>query len=81
MGYLPGDPWAICDRCGFKYRISQTRKEYKTGLRVCDKCYDPPNPLDDPPRISTNRSFVRDARPEPEDVFREESDLLTPDDF
>lgn len=37
MGVMKG--WSICDRCSFKYRRSQMRKE-ATGFVVCDSCYD-----------------------------------------
>ena len=33
------DGWTICDRCSFKYRRRQMRKE-ATGFVVCQKCYD-----------------------------------------
>ena len=39
-GYIPGDYWAICDRCGFEYRNSRLVTEEWTGLRVCRKCED-----------------------------------------
>ncbi len=31
--------WTICDRCGFKYRRYQVRKE-ATNFVVCAACYD-----------------------------------------
>lgn len=33
------DHWSICDRCGFKYRRRQLRKE-ANNLVVCLSCYD-----------------------------------------
>lgn len=41
---------AICDRCGFKYKSGQLRKEW-TGLMVCygtetNGCWEPRHPLD-----------------------------------
>ena len=51
--YRAGDPWAICDLCGFKRRFSDLRTEW-TGAKVCyDKCFEPRHPQD----------FVR-SRPE-----------------
>lgn len=35
-----GPPYGECQRCGFKYRLTQLRKEW-TGLRVCKPCLDP----------------------------------------
>ena len=29
---------AICDRCGFKKKLHDLRKEW-TGLKVCDACF------------------------------------------
>ena len=45
MTYVPefGTPASICDRCGFKYRLTQLRKEW-TGLMVCNPCYDIKHP-------------------------------------
>lgn len=44
--YIPGDWWVICERCGFKYRQSQMKKEW-TGLLVCAKnCWEPRHPQD-----------------------------------
>lgn len=48
--YLQGSWNAQCDRCGFKYKESQLRKEW-TGLRVCsgegtNDCWEPRNEQD-----------------------------------
>lgn len=44
--YIPGDWWVICERCGFRYRKSEMRKEW-TGLLVCAKnCWEPRHPQD-----------------------------------
>jgi len=43
--YIPGDYYVICDRCGFKKRVSQTRKEWN-GLLVCTDCWEPRHPQD-----------------------------------
>jgi hypothetical protein len=34
---------AHCDRCGFKYKLLELRKEW-TGLKVCDSCFEPKHP-------------------------------------
>ena len=49
---------AVCDRCGFDYRLSQLRKEW-TGLMVCDgpgtsQCWERRHPQD----------FVRSVPPD-----------------
>lgn len=48
MSYSPGATKAICDRCGFEYRLSELRKEW-TGLMVCRADFDP-RPRDYTPR-------------------------------
>ncbi len=41
--YFAAGQWnAICDRCGFKKKSGQLRKEW-TGLRVCSECWEPRN--------------------------------------
>ncbi len=71
---MSGGAWAICDRCGFKYRHRQLRKEW-TNLLVCSPCFDP-RPADTrPPSIRPEGLPIRDARPEPEPVYREEGEL------
>lgn len=42
---LVGSWNAVCDRCGFKYKAGELRKEWD-GLMVCDKCWEPRNPQD-----------------------------------
>lgn len=43
-GFLPGNRWAVCDRCGFDRRLSDVATEW-TGLVVCrDTCLDVRNP-------------------------------------
>ena len=34
---------ALCDRCGFRYKLLELRKEW-TGLKVCDSCFEPKHP-------------------------------------
>lgn len=38
-----GDWNAICDNCGFKFKASQLRKDWK-NLEVCAACYEPKHP-------------------------------------
>lgn len=66
-------PWGICDRCGFKVRHRKLRKEW-TGLLVCGPCWDPRPPQTKPPKIVPEGLPVRDARPDPDEVFRDPSD-------
>jgi hypothetical protein len=66
--------WAICDRCGFKFRHNQLRKEW-TGNLVCRPCWDPRPADTKPPKVGPEGLPVRDARPEPEPVFRDPGDM------
>ena len=45
MGYIPGDFWRICDRCGGQFRQSATRMTWDK-LMVCNSCWEPRNPQD-----------------------------------
>lgn len=60
---------AICDRCGFKYKAFQLRKEW-TGLMVCKECWEPRHPQE-LLRIPKDDQKVPWTRPEPADVFIE----------
>jgi hypothetical protein len=73
-----GDPAAICDRCGFKYRHSQLRLEW-TGLMVCsgpdtNGCWEPRHPQDFVRGVKDQQSFPN-PRPEPADVFLEPTEV------
>lgn len=35
----------ICDRCGFKYKSNELKKEW-TNLMVCNSCWEPRHPQD-----------------------------------
>lgn len=44
--YLKIGDWnCFCDRCGFKYKASELRKEWQ-GFMVCGGCYEPRNEQD-----------------------------------
>ena len=76
--YIPGDPFFICDRCGFKRRRSEVRKEW-TGFIVCsDTCWEPKHPQLEI-KARPDRQAVKDARPEPEDVFLSAGDVTADD--
>ena len=66
-GWKSGDPWVICDRCGFKTRRSESKKTWN-GLVVCEKDYEPRQPQDFV-RARTDQQSFHDSRPEPEDSF------------
>ena len=60
--YIPGDYWIICDRCGFKVRRSNSRKEW-TGALVCKKCWEPRHPQDFV-KAKADKQAVPDPRPD-----------------
>ena len=68
VDYQPGGTWAICDRCGFKYRLNELRKEW-TGLMVCSADFDPRPAEMSPPNLYPEGVPRRDARPEQPDSF------------
>lgn len=57
----------ICDRCGFRYKMWQLKKEW-TGLMVCDPCWETRQPQD---LIKTPKDDgkIPWSRPEPADEF------------
>lgn len=44
---------AICDRCGFRYRASELKRNWQ-GLRVCQEDFEPRN----------SQEFVRGVKPD-----------------
>ena len=78
VAYIPGQPWAICDRCGFKYRHAELRLEW-TNLLVCDPCLDPLDPLLIPPKVWPEGIPINNPRPYPPPIFVETD--ITPEDL
>lgn len=83
MTYAHGQWNALCQRCGFKYKSGQLRKEW-TGLHVCtgrgtNDCWEERHPQDFV-RGKTDRQAPPWSSPEPEDVFLDPGDV-TPDDL
>ena len=64
MSYIKGEWNFICPRCGYKVKSHRIRKEW-TGLVVCDKCYDPKNPADYPPKTLKDPYPVSDISDRP----------------
>ena len=76
--YESGGWYRICDRCGFKRRHYDTRKEW-TGLIVCaDTCWEPRHPQDFVRGVA-DRQRVPDPRPEPTDTFLSVGDVTADD--
>ena len=65
--HVPG----ICDRCGFRYNLSDLKFEYimgkPTGLRTCPSCHDESHPQLDTRGLKTSdKQSVPDSRPQPD---------------
>lgn len=73
-GYIPGDFWRMCSRCGSRFRASQTFKTWD-GLYVCANDYETRHPQDFV-RGRKDRQNVPDPRPEPTDVFINPTDAI-----
>ena len=64
MGYAVGKrAFAICDRCGWRYRYLQLQMEW-TGFKVCPECYEVKNPQLDPPPLGPEAESLYQPRPE-----------------
>ena len=64
MAYASGKyAIAICDRCGFRYKNTQLRREW-TGFRVCSECYEPKEPQLEPLPHVSDAQALRNPRPQ-----------------
>lgn len=53
---------AICDRCGFEYKLSALKEEWN-GLKTCPECFEPKHPQLDPPYHPADAVALHDPRP------------------
>lgn len=67
----------LCDVCGFDYPASETKMRWDKA-RVCMKDWEPRHPQDSV-RAKRDRQAVRNARPEPPDVFLAPGDVTGDD--
>lgn len=65
--FLSGQYNAICDRCGFKFKSSELKKDWQ-GLMVCEKDFETRHPQT-LIKTTTEGAFPEWSRPEAEDVF------------
>ena len=64
MAYATGKhSLAICDRCGFRYKYTQLRKEW-TGFFVCSECYEPKEPQLDTLPHAADAQALKNPRPQ-----------------
>jgi len=73
--YNAGRWLAICDRCGFKFKSDELKKDWQ-GLMVCSKDFELRHPQD-LIKIRADHSAVPWSRPEGEDVFLQTCFLWT----
>lgn len=65
--YVLGDNYVICDICGFQYRRSECRKNWK-GQIVCSSDFEHRHPQE-LIKVRPEKNNVRDPRPVPEFHF------------
>lgn len=65
--YLSGQWNAICDRCGFKFKSGELKKDWQ-GLMVCDKDFELRN-QQDLIRVKAERAIPTWSRPRPVEAF------------
>ena len=53
----------ICDTCGFAYPYTTAKVTWK-GNRVCDECYEPKHPQNDPPFLTVDAEALFQPRTE-----------------
>jgi hypothetical protein len=76
--YYKSGQWnAICDRCGFKFKSGELKKDWQ-GLMVCSQDYEQRNPQDFL-RVYPEKIAPDWARPEGADQFLEGDWLETED--
>lgn len=71
--YVPGACKVVCQRCGFDCISFDTRIEPRTGMRVCNDCYDETQPQDicDTPPAGEDNMIVTGCGPAPKFIFRD----------
>lgn len=76
--FRKGDFNRICDRCGFKKKASETKKEW-TGLIVCiEGCWEPRHPQEFV-KGRRDRQRVPNPRPDSTPTFLEPTDITADD--
>lgn len=68
MSYFLSGQWnAICDRCGFKFKSGELKKDWQ-GLMVCEKDYEALHPQS-LIKLRPEKAIPDWTRPRTEDVF------------
>lgn len=69
-GYDPNDPFVVCQRSGWKVRLSETKVEWN-GLRVAAQFYEPKHPSLDIP-APYGEEVISDPTGRPQDNLLDE---------
>lgn len=67
-GFISGDHWLQCDRCGFDIYASTAQKEW-SGAVVCTECFETRHPQDLLKAVPERIAPTGLIRSEPEDKF------------
>ena len=54
---------AICDRCGFRYRLHQLKKEWN-GIKTCPSCFEEKHPQLEPHTSPSDPQAIFEPRPD-----------------
>ena len=64
MSYASGKyAYGICDRCGFRYHLSELQKEWN-NLKTCPECFESKSPQLDPLPHTADPQALYDPRPD-----------------
>ncbi len=66
--YRPNGGYGACQRCGFKFRMRDLKREW-SGLLVCDEDWDPLPDTFTPPVVYPEGLPLPDTSPEPPNEF------------
>ncbi len=62
-------PWHFCDRCGYKYRVTELRRQL--GLILCETCFDDPIAWQRPILIQDLLNFTSNEELRLADILKE----------
>lgn len=62
-------PWHFCDRCGYKYRVTELRRQI--GLILCETCFDNPIAWQRPIMIQDLLNFTGEEELRIADILKE----------
>lgn len=75
--YKPGQHFALCDLCGYRFLSGELRKDYR-GMMVCKDDYETRHPQESI-KVKKERIKVDNPRPQTADRFLEPGDVTVED--